>query len=192
MIEPIGVAYNGMFVASSGLKPDSHVVVYGAGPIGVAAVALAKTCGAAKILCIARTEGRLALARANGADVCINTKTRNPNETVSDIVLRETSGIGVAMIVEARGAHSAVMPEIERMIARVDLITYQRAQARIQGSLGTAGSDIFPSVIRLIASGRIDPLKMITARYPLAQAADAIAAAAQPGQGKVLVVNTPK
>ena len=55
MIEPIGVAYNGMFVASSGLKPGSHVVVYGAGPIGVAAVALAKTCGAAKILCIART-----------------------------------------------------------------------------------------------------------------------------------------
>lgn len=53
MIEPIGVAYNGMFVASSGLKPGSHVVVYGAGPIGVAAVALAKTCGAAKILCIA-------------------------------------------------------------------------------------------------------------------------------------------
>lgn len=207
MIEPIGVAYNGMFVASSGLKPGSHVVVYGAGPIGVAAVALAKTCGAAKILCIARTEGRLALARANGADVCINTKTRNPNETVSDIVLRETSGIGAAMIVEATGAHSAVMPEIERMIARagrsspsawtpppapVDLITYQRAQVRIQGSLGTAGSDIFPSVIRLIASGRIDPLKMITARYPLAQAADAIAAAAQPGQGKVLVVNTPK
>ena len=76
--------------------------------------------------------------------------------------------------------------------APVDLITYQRAQARIQGSLGTAGSDIFPSVIRLIASGRIDPLKMITARYPLAQAADAIAAAAQPGQEKVLVVNTPK
>ena len=95
MIEPIGVAYNGMFVASSGLKPGSHVVVYGAGPIGVAA-----------------------LARANGADVCINTKTRNPNETVSDIVLRETSGIGAAMIVEATGAHSAVMPEIERMIAR--------------------------------------------------------------------------
>ena len=87
-------------------------------PIGVAAVALVKTCGAVKILCIARTEGRLALARANGADVCINTKTRNPNETVSDIVLRETSGIGAAMIVEATGAHSAVMPEIERMIAR--------------------------------------------------------------------------
>ena len=42
MIEPIGVAYNGMFVASSGLKPGSHVVVYGAGPIGVAAVALVK------------------------------------------------------------------------------------------------------------------------------------------------------
>ena len=69
-----------------------------------------------------------------------------------------------------------------------NLITYQRAQARIQGSLGAAGSDLFPAVIR----GRIDPLKMITARYPLAQAADAIAAAAQPGQGKVLVVNTPK
>ena len=65
--------------------------------------------------------------------------------------------------------------------APVDLITYQRAQARIQGSLGTAGSDIFPSVIRLIASGRIDPLKMITARYPLAQAADAIAAGASEG-----------
>ena len=43
MIEPIGVAYNGMFVASSGLKPGSHVGVYGAGPIGVAAVALVIT-----------------------------------------------------------------------------------------------------------------------------------------------------
>src|SRR3989338_7007640 len=33
LIEPLGCAYNGLFVAGGGFRPGAHIVVYGAGPI---------------------------------------------------------------------------------------------------------------------------------------------------------------
>ena len=50
LIEPIGCAYNGMFVNGGGLRPGETVAVYGAGPIGLAAIALARLSGASPSL----------------------------------------------------------------------------------------------------------------------------------------------
>jgi threonine dehydrogenase-like Zn-dependent dehydrogenase len=64
-----------------------------------------------------------------------------------------------------------------------------RRNARIVGSLGQAGNDIFPSVLRMMASGRIDMRQIITGRFPLDRVADALEATgnASLGHGKVLV-----
>ena len=204
LVEPTGVAYNGMIVAGGGIKPGVHVVVYGAGPIGQAAVAIAKASGAAEIICIDTVPERLKLAETMGATCTVNAKALEANVCPSDIVKEKTRGLGAGVIVEATGAHSIVYAEIEKIMAvgahiiqlgvgnspaQINLIHFQRGQAVISGSLGTAGSDIFPSVIRLMETGRIDMRPIITGRFSLEQTADAIALAMTPGQGKIIVTN---
>ncbi len=68
LIEPIGCAYNGMVINAGGLKPGETVVVHGAGPIGLAAVALARLSGASLVVAFDRLEARLELAKTLGAD----------------------------------------------------------------------------------------------------------------------------
>ena len=41
MIEPLAVAYNGLFVRGEGFRPGHNIATFGAGPIGLSAVALA-------------------------------------------------------------------------------------------------------------------------------------------------------
>lgn len=205
LTEPTCVAYAGMQINAGGVKPGANVAVFGVGPIGLASIALAKAFGAAKIFAFNTNPARDHLATAMGADVVLN-----PNELLKQgtsagrVVMDRTGGIGAGMIVEATGKFSAVFPEIVRCLANgakvvqlgigADPIVFDgepllRRNASIIGSLGQAGSDIFPSVLRMMAAGRIDMRKMITARYPLADTAKAIADSGKRdlGHGKVLV-----
>ena len=59
LVEPTGVAYVAMFVSAGGFMPGSSVGVVGAGPIGLAAIALARAAGAGRIVAfeVARVAG---------------------------------------------------------------------------------------------------------------------------------------
>jgi len=52
MSEPTSVVYEGMFTRAGGFKPGGAVVVFGAGPIGLAACALAAAAGASRVVCV--------------------------------------------------------------------------------------------------------------------------------------------
>src|SRR5207247_10212376 len=59
----------------------------------------------------------------------------------------------------------------------------QARSLRIQGIVGSAG--IWPQAIRFLASGVVDPTPIVTARYPLARAPEAVKAGSlRPGQLK--------
>ena len=60
----------------------------------------------------------------------------------------------------------------------------QARSLRIQGIVGSAG--IWPQAIRFLASGVVDPTPIVTARYPLAQAPQALTAASL-GSGNIKV-----
>ena len=75
MSEPISVTYEGMFTRAGGFKPGSALAIFGAGPIGLAAVALAQAAGASSIFCFETLAGRRVLAEKLGA-----THTRDPRE----------------------------------------------------------------------------------------------------------------
>ncbi len=61
----------------------------------------------------------------------------------------------------------------------------RRAQAF--GAQGHSGHETFPNVIRLVAAGRLDLSPIITARYELEEAVDAIAKSIKRADGKILV-----
>jgi acyl-coenzyme A synthetase/AMP-(fatty) acid ligase/threonine dehydrogenase-like Zn-dependent dehydrogenase len=201
LIEPIGCAYNGMFVNAGGLKPGETVVVHGAGPIGLAAVALARLSGASRIIAFDRLEARLELAKTLGADFVFTVGSEGNSIPASQQVLDLTGGVGADVQVEAAGDASSTIPEMERSTAPNGRIVYLgRAERstpmsldglvsgaqKIVGSRGHSGYGIFHNIIRLIASGRLDPRPMITARFPFDEAQAALERSSARIDGKSL------
>jgi hypothetical protein len=198
MTEPVSVSYEGMFTRAGGFLPGSAVAVFGGGPIGLAAVALAKAAGASKIFCFEPLPERRALAEKLGA-------THGADPTAIDavaLVEEETKGTGVAMAVECTGNFPAVMRTIEQTIgvggkvsvvgmdgrpAQLNFIDHQLRAASVYGTVGHSGSWDFPNVIRLMASGQIDMHHAITRRFPLEQLVDAVEETKTRVDGKILV-----
>ncbi|MBW7941576.1 MAG: alcohol dehydrogenase catalytic domain-containing protein, partial [Candidatus Kuenenia stuttgartiensis] len=73
LIEPVGCAYNGLFIVGGGFQPGATVVVYGTGPIGLGAIALAKIAGASQIIAFDIIDERANIALEMGADYAFNT-----------------------------------------------------------------------------------------------------------------------
>jgi len=203
MVEPTAVAYNGMFTRGGGFFPGGNVAIFGAGPIGLSATSLARSAGAAMVITFEKNPARMQLAKDVGADYVFNpdelfAADSSPNEKVMEL----TKGIGVEMAVEATHHQAETIPEIEKMMAfggtiaqigispdRTPIMsTYlQKKGVNYHCAIGSSGHDIWPHVIRLIASGRINPSKFLTKCYPLDQAIEAIKAAEKLEGGKFIV-----
>jgi threonine dehydrogenase-like Zn-dependent dehydrogenase len=196
--EPTCVAYNGMFERAGGFRPGHYVSVFGAGPIGLAAIGLAKAAGAGTIAAFEVSPARLELALQVGADVVYD-----PREvSAGDVLMDLSHGEGFDFHVEAAGAPHLTIPEMERALAingkivqigraaqRVPMYleAFQVRRAQAFGAQGHSGHETFPNVIRLVAAGRLDLSPIITARYGLEQTVDAIAKSTERADGKILV-----
>jgi len=183
LVEPTAVSYNAIFIRAGGFKPGAYVVVWGAGPIGLAAIHLAKAAGAARVIAFEVIKERMEVARKVGADYVFNPvelseKGVRPYEKVLEV----TDGMGADLHVEAAGAPGKTLPEMERSLAVGGKIAWigradreaplfaeylQVRWSQIYGSQGHSGNEVFPRVIRLMASGQIDMRKIITARFKL-------------------------
>jgi threonine dehydrogenase-like Zn-dependent dehydrogenase len=198
LVEPTCVAYNGIFECAGGFKPGGYVAVYGAGPIGLAAIALSKAAGAAKIMAFEVSPQRRQLALTVGADFAFDPR----QVSAGDQIMELTNGEGVDMSVEAAGAPTKIIPEMEKSMAiagkvvqigraaervPVYLEHFQTHKAHIAGAQGHSGYGIFPNVIRLMASGRIDMTRIITARYDLDGVVQAIKQSGERRDGKIMV-----
>jgi threonine dehydrogenase-like Zn-dependent dehydrogenase len=198
--EPTCVAYNGIFERAGGFRPGAFAVIYGAGPIGLAAVSLCRAAGASVIICFEPSERRRELARQMGADHVFSPDKVVPHQ----VVLELTSGEGADIQIEAAGAPGSTIEQMQRSLAingKITVIgraakfvpmfleTFQVRRSQLFGAQGHSGHSIFPSVIRMMATGRIDTRPMITARFPLDQAVDAIKfLSGNRDEGKIMLV----
>jgi len=202
-VEPTSVSYNAIFIRAGGFKPGAYAVVYGGGPIGLTAIALLKAAGAAKVIAFETVEARRKICSAMGADhvfdpVALVKQGTSPAQVVMDL----TKGEGADFQFEGAGAPALTVPEMEKSLAingkivqvgraaeRVPMYleAFQVRRSQFFGSQGHSGDEIFPNVIRLMASGAIDTRKMITARYTLEQAVDAIKRSGSRTDGKIMV-----
>ncbi len=197
-VEPTAVAYNGIIVRAGGFKLGGYAAVWGAGPIGLASIALCKAAGATKIFAFEVSPQRRELAKVMGADYVYDPREVAPHQVIRDL----TAGEGCDMLVEAAGAPPKTIPEMCKsmafnakivMIGRAAemvpmyLEYFQTGHSQVFGSQGHSGNACFPNVIRLMASGRIDNLKMITARFDLEGVVDAIKESGERKHGKIMV-----
>ena len=179
MVEPTGVSYQGLFNRLHNWQPGNNVVIFGAGPIGLAAQALVIAAGAANVIVFDPSESRRAFAENMGATVALDPTIVD----LDDAIMQHTFGSGVDYVVECAGVADLTIEPLDRCLAvnasiidigmgetnpTLPIVAYKRMGVQLAGSLGHAGGP-FQHVIRLMASGRIDMRQMVSERMPLDQ-----------------------
>jgi len=203
LVEPTSVSYNAIFTRAGGFKPGAYVVVWGAGPIGLAAISLCKAAGAGMVIAFEISEPRIELARKVGADHVLNPlELRRKGVEPYEKVLEITGGEGADMHVEAAGAPAQTLPQIQRSLAvggkvawigrapsevPIYLEVFQVRRAQLFGSQGHSGWGNFKNVIRLMAAGKVDMTKIITSRFRLEEVEKAFERAKQRIDGKIII-----
>jgi S-(hydroxymethyl)glutathione dehydrogenase/alcohol dehydrogenase len=151
------------------VKPGSTCVVFGAGMVGLGAVAGCRLQGAERIICVDMSPARLELARGQGA-----TDTWAGGDEVVQRVLDETGGFGADYTVEATGLVAVMRQAVEAarmgwglctvagvagrgetldVIPRL-LITGRRVCGSSFG--GVKGRDQVPELVALYLDGKLD------------------------------------
>ena len=161
------------------------MAVIGAGPIGLLTV-LALSATKAVVTLIEPQEHRRTKGLQLGASAALDPTA----EDFSDAVAEVTDGRGFDAVVEAAGAPAAMAAALELAghEARVAFVgiaigastTADRGRSqskalRLRGLIGSAG--LWPQTIRFLAGGAVDPTAIVTARFALGDALEALDAA---------------
>ncbi len=151
------------------VKAGSTCVVFGAGMVGLGAVAGCRLQGAERVICVDLSEDRLSLARGQGA-----TETWVADENTVQRVLDETGGFGADYTFEATGLVAVMRQAVESARMGWGLCTvagvagrgetldvvprYLITGRRICGSSfgGVKGRDQVPQLVELYLKGDID------------------------------------
>ena len=178
-VEPASVAVHAL--ARGRLAPGEQVVVFGAGPIGLATLVAAVHQGA-RVLSVDPLAGRRELAKRLGAEVV----TWAPGPELTDQVHDWTKSEGPPLVIETSG-EAAVLPQATELVAaagRVVVVGMSSDTARfrpgvfpekeidvIGSSCATAGD--FRAAIELIAANRAAVATLFSHHFPLARAPEA-------------------
>ena len=167
----------------------STCVVFGAGMVGLGAVAGCRLQGAERIICVDMSEGRLELARGQGA-----TETMIGGDDTVERIVEMTGGFGADYTFEATGNVKVMRQAVESarmgwglctvcgvagrgetldVIPRF-LITGRRVAGASFG--GAKGRDRVPELVDLYLAGDLDLESLVTNRVQLDQVNDAFAA----------------
>jgi S-(hydroxymethyl)glutathione dehydrogenase/alcohol dehydrogenase len=167
-----------MFTAK--VEPGSTCVVFGAGMVGLGAVAGCRLQGADRVVCVDLSEDRLELARGQGA-----TDTWIADADTVQRVLDETRGFGADYTFEATGLVSVMRQAVESARMGWGLCTvagvagkgetlnvvprYLITGRRICGSSfgGVKGRDQVPQLVQRYLEGDIDVAPFVSHRLTL-------------------------
>ena len=180
-------------VASAGLRGGDSVVVIGPGPLGLFCVALALDAGAGQVIAIGtrRSAPRLEVCRAFGAGETIIQDDLSADERAARV--RElTRGVGAEVVLDCSGSVQAcedglqlvapggsyLLPGVATPVgeARVPLFeALARRHVSLKGVWVSDTSHLWHA-IRVVLSRRYPFELMVTHRFPLAQANEALQA----------------
>ncbi len=200
LVEPLGVGMHAVDRAQ--VRPEDKVVVLGAGPIGLAAIATLRDRGVADVVAIDLSPRRLELARKLGARAALDPAAGDPWQELARLhgQWQELGApvIGSDVYLEASGARTAI-PDLLRVAkrrARLAVVALHREETPVRfldvmaKELSILGAmeypDDFQPMLDLLA--RSELAAIITHRLPLARFAEALALAGDPRAGAKVMV----
>jgi threonine 3-dehydrogenase len=190
--DPMGNAFHTALTAEI---PGATVLITGCGPIGLFAVGICKAAGASRIIAVDVNERRLELARQMGAHATVRP------EEAAEAVQQATEGYGVDVVLEMSGVPSAIRQAfaLVRVGGRVQMLGIPAKPMEVNfasevifkgitiyGVVGRRMYDTWHQMTRFLRSGAFDPTPVITHRFPLEGAAEAIRAIKSGEAGKVI------
>jgi L-iditol 2-dehydrogenase len=197
-VEPVNTCMKG--IESLNIRPEETVLVIGQGPIGIILAILAKRAGAEVITSDLYAQ-RLKISNSYGLRHNLNAASEDPVKVARDF----TNGRGADTVILAVAGNSLVRTAIEAARAGGKVMLFaqtQRSEVSIDPAaicvdekvlLGSysASVDLQDENVRLVFSGEIDFTRLITHRFGLAQAIEALQLAAHPGPDSMKVVIQP-
>ena len=190
--DPMGNAFHTALTAEI---PGANVLITGCGPIGLFAVGICRAAGASQIIASDVNDNRLALATRMGAH-----RTVHPPE-VAATVRELTDGLGVDVVLEMSGVPAAIHQAfaLVRPAGRVQMLGVPARPMEfdfatelvfkgitVYGVTGRRMYDTWHQMRRFLRSGQFDPTPVITHRFPLECADEAIHAIKSGEAGKVI------
>lgn len=192
ILEPLGVAIHALDLGHLRLAGTAAVV--GCGPIGLLLIQLLLVAGATSVTAFEPLPHRRAAAEALGATVA------DPAVAADPAALAELTGGGVDVGFELAGnddavqlAMAAVRPGGRVVLGGIpgdDSTTFRASTARRKGltiAMVRRMNEVYPRAISLAAAQRLDLAALVTARYPLEKAAEALSIATARTGLKVIV-----
>jgi len=203
LVEPLAVAFHA--VRQGGVTPDSRVMVFGAGPIGLGTVLALVHRGVNDIVVVDPSRPRLDIAQHLGAHVVSAPDAGNLWDIVrarhgeavfygmampgTDVFI-DCSGVGSVVqtvIAQARPGARLVLVGVCKGEVPLDLRLLLAKELQVVGSMGYAEG--FEEVIDFLATTSVDVSAMISHRFPLSRIAEALETASNPAiAAKVLVL----
>lgn len=185
-------------VLNGKVRPGSTVAIVGAGPVGLAALLTAQFYTPAQIIVIDLDETRLATAQRLGATQTVNSTDGGAQAAV----LALTGGAGVDTAIEAVGI-AATFELCQHLVAAGGVIANVGVHGKpatlhleslwarnIAITMGLVDTATIPMLLKTVAAKKIDPARLITHRFTLAEGEAAYATfadAARTGALKVIL-----
>ncbi len=185
LVEPFSCAYYAL-VRAGNVNASDTLVVLGAGPVGLAVTAAAAAMGAVTIA-VEPDARRRGIALRLGARHAVHP------DAIDDLLADLTGGRGADVVVEVSG-RPAVMARALELVAFKGRVAYvginvgdqvparlgliQSRELQITGSIGSPG--VWPDTLRFLANSGIDMTPLVTQRFDVDHAVDALEAAHHP------------
>ncbi|RUR28096.1 Zn-dependent oxidoreductase [Vreelandella nanhaiensis] len=180
LVEPYTIAANVLDRMQP--HPGDRLLILGAGVIGMTILQMARALGIEEIIVTDVINERLTAAKELGATHVLNSREQD----VEKEVLALTEGEGVPLIADA-ACVPALLPQMLRLASpagRIGLLGFSVQPSDliqlevIKKELTLVGSRLnnrkFPEVLALMASGKLDPLALVSHRLPLSDMPGAI------------------
>lgn len=187
MVEPLTICMQA--VKRSRVKSGEHVVITGAGPIGLLAAQYALTIGAVPVM-VDPVEERLTFAKKMGIDHVVNPMQADAVQAIKSITGERLAEV----VIEASGNAAAIRSSIDYVAyaGRIALVGWPKSEIPMPTAMITKKEiDImgsrnsfhaFPESIGLIAQKKVDVEALITKTIPFTAVPELIAdIAAHPG-----------
>lgn len=198
MAEPTAVAYNGVYkISEEALKQAEHILVVGAGTIGLLAMLLLKYRGAKHVIVSDMSDYRLELAKSMGADAVLSPAAGDFEEGIS----RLTNGAMCDLSIEAVGISPTAANSLLALrrsgtaiwignAAKDVTINMQRVvttELTINGSYIYSKKD-FDDSVALLAEGAIDIKPLLSEYLPLERGAEAFEMLGNNKDGRIVKI----
>jgi len=197
-VEPVNTCMKG--INALRLRAGDNVLVIGSGPIGIVLGALAKRAGTRVIAADLFAE-RLEIAKSFGVTEGIDASREDTVERTrsltegrgADVVIVAVPGnalVRTALDAARPGGQVMLFAHTARSEATIDPAAICVDEKSLLGSY-SASVDLQDESVRLVLGGEIDFARLVSHRFPLSAAVEAIHLAANPGPRSMKVMISP-